>query len=234
MAWVAGVDGCPAGWFRAARERQSGRLHFSVIRDVADLLATSPRPAHLAIDMPIGLPERGPRPCDAEARRRIGPRRSSVFPAPVRGALGASSQSEATALTRAIDGRGVGAQAYRLVPKIRALDGLLSQSAEARRRIREAHPELSFWAWNGERPMRDSKRTPRGLRARRALVESWLGEGILERARGDARKRDLADDDILDAIACLWTAERIAAGVARSVPEGGDRDGRGLPMEMVY
>ena len=40
----------------------------------------------LAIDIPIGIPEAGARPADREARALLGPRRNSVFPAPVRAA----------------------------------------------------------------------------------------------------------------------------------------------------
>jgi predicted RNase H-like nuclease len=43
------------------------------------------------IDIPIGLTASGPRSCDLEARRLLGPRRSSVFPAPAREVLRAWS-----------------------------------------------------------------------------------------------------------------------------------------------
>jgi hypothetical protein len=44
---------------------------------------------------------------------------------------------------------------------------------------------------------------------------------------------EVADDDILDAFAALWTAERIAPGEAVTLPEVPPRDRHGLPMEMV-
>jgi len=44
----------------------------------------------VAVDMPIGLRAAGPRPCDAEARRLLGPRRSSVLPTPARVVLDAA------------------------------------------------------------------------------------------------------------------------------------------------
>ena len=40
--------------------------------------------------------------------------------------------------------------------------------------------------------------------------------------------------DILDAFAALWTAERIAAGRARTLPEQPPMDDTGLPMRIVY
>ena len=45
---------------------------------------------------------------------------------------------------------------------------------------------------------------------------------------------DVADDDVLDAIACLWTALRIAEGIAETLPENPPKDPEGLPMQIVY
>jgi predicted RNase H-like nuclease len=44
----------------------------------------------------------------------------------------------------------------------------------------------------------------------------------------------VADDDILDAFAALWTAERITSGVAVTLPENKPLDSTGLPMRIVY
>ncbi len=235
MAWIAGADGCPRGWFRAARSLESGELRFDAVESASELLSRAPTPRVLAIDIPIGLTESGPRECDREARLALGrPRASSVFPAPLRCALGASSHAEASALTQARDGRRVSAQAWWIFPKIREVDVLLRASLRARRRIREVHPEVSFWAWTGGRPMAHAKRTPAGRRARLALVEGWLGRGVLSRARGCHPKQHVADDDILDAIAALWTASRIEAGESATLPGSPPKDSAGLPMRIVY
>jgi predicted RNase H-like nuclease len=61
-----------------------------------------------------------------------------------------------------------------------------------------------------------------------------LGAGVRERARGNYLKGQVADDDILDAIAALRAATRIAAGEAGTIPGEPPRDSTGLPMEMVY
>ena len=45
MTWLAGVDGCPAGWFRACRETETGELRFDLLRDVRALTEADPRPA---------------------------------------------------------------------------------------------------------------------------------------------------------------------------------------------
>jgi len=74
MTWLAGVDGCHRGWFRIAREPASAELVFQLIEDTAQLVATPPVPQVVALDIPIGLPDKGPRECDGLARRRLGPR----------------------------------------------------------------------------------------------------------------------------------------------------------------
>lgn len=161
-------------------------------------------------------------------------RTSSVFPAPVRPALRAETRIEASEITKACDGRLVGTQAFALYKKIREVDELLEKSGEARARVREIHPEVCFWAWNGGAPMRHSKKKLPGRCERLALAESWLGEGVLAKARAGHARGDVADDDILDAIAALWTATRITEGRARTLPEIPPVDATGLRMEIVY
>ena len=213
-------------------------LRFDLLDCPTQIWGAAPRPRVVAIDMPIGLPPRGARECDRAARALLGPRRSSVFPAPLRAALAASDRAEASRITQAIDGRGVGAQAFGIYRKIRALDEALRDALPPDVTVREAHPELCFRAWNGGAPMAHSKRTPEGLAERRRCVARWLGEGLLDRARaagsdGPHRKKDLADDDILDAAATLWTAHRMADGRAQRVPDPPPLDDCGLPMEIV-
>ena len=43
----------------------------------------------------------------------------------------------------------------------------------------------------------------------------------------------VADDDILDAFAALWTAERIYNAEAGSLPELSSLDSKGIPMRMM-
>ena len=234
MQWLAGVDGCRKGWFRVCRETMSGDLIFDVLETVTDLVKHPPGPTVVALDMPIGLPASGSRECDVAARACLGPRRNSVFPAPIRPAVIASSREEASEITASLDGRQVSAQAWGIYRKIRGVDEALAASSEARAAIREVHPEVSFWAWNGHRPMNTAKRKVEGLMERLAMVEAWLGKGVLERARGDHSKLDLADDDIVDAIAGLWTAHRIAEGTAETLPASPPRDETGLSMEIVF
>lgn len=235
MQWIAGVDGCPAGWFRVSRETESGRLEFQLLQDATSLLDTEPCPTIMAIDMPIGLPENGPRLCDREARRYLGrPRASSVFPAPLRAALSAESHHEASRIATSINGKGVPVQAWGIYRKVREVDELMRSNQRARGVIREVHPEICFWAWAGRSPMANNKSKAPGRTERLALVEDWLGSDILQRARGGLSRRQLADDDILDACAALWTANRILGGIAETLPTSPPFDAFQLPMQMVF
>jgi predicted RNase H-like nuclease len=81
--------------------------------------------------------------------------------------------------------------------------------------------------------MPHAKKHPLGRAARLALVDGCFGDAYLE-VRRRYRKADVADDDILDAFAALWTAERIVRSEAATLPEHPPRDAHGLPMEIVY
>src|SRR5262245_14690664 len=98
--WVAGVDGCRAGWFVAMRDVRTGAMHFRIVANSGALLELEPSTEVLGIDIPIGLPDAGRRDCDALARERLGwPRRNSVFPAPIRPALAARTREQASRIT---------------------------------------------------------------------------------------------------------------------------------------
>jgi predicted RNase H-like nuclease len=44
----------------------------------------------------------------------------------------------------------------------------------------------------------------------------------------------VAADDIADAFAALWTANRLFAGIAQRLPSHAIRDSHGLPMHIWY
>src|SRR5580658_3991596 len=109
-AAVAGLDGCRGGWVMVRAPLDAGPG--SSVEVVVDLevVVSALEAGDLAvagIDIPIGLPEAGPRPCDGDARSMLGPRRSSVFPAPLRGLLGATAYDDAAARCRALSGKGL-------------------------------------------------------------------------------------------------------------------------------
>ena len=224
-----GVDGCRAGWLvvRGRLGPDGGWRDLSWSLEVEAVAFVDW--GLVAIDMPIGLSAEGPRRCDQLARSLLGPRRSSVFPAPVRQALAARSYAEACALSQAACGRKLSQQAYNLMGKIRQLDQLLLQEPDRIARVYEVHPELAFAQWNGGVPMAQAKKTAAGAAQRQALVEASFPALVAEIAAAVPRSQ-LAIDDIRDALACLWSARRIALGEALEL--GGESDERGLWMRI--
>jgi predicted RNase H-like nuclease len=140
--FVAGVDGCRAGWIAFKVDVPS--LDTSV--DVVDLpKLLSRRPVDLfcaAIDIPIGLLDYS-RACDKAARKLLGqPRGTSVFAAPCRAAVSATTHASASQINREKTGRGLSQQAFGIVPKIKQVDDAIR--AEFQRWVLEVHPEFAF------------------------------------------------------------------------------------------
>jgi len=229
---AAGVDGCRSGWICLSRAG-GGPVEVRCVATAAGLFAVAPRPDVFAIDIPIGLTETGARRCDEEARALLGPRRTSVFPAPIRAVLEARDLAEGRAISRKVQGKSISSQLWSIVPKIREVDALLRADPSARRCVREVHPEVSFAAWNGK-PMQHPKKSAAGRAERRALVDGYFGGDAFDAVRRQLRVRDVAHDDVLDAFAALWTAERILRGEARTVPAEPPVDAVGQRMEIVF
>jgi predicted RNase H-like nuclease len=183
--------------------------------------------AAVAVDIPIGLAARDPRVCDREARRRLGPRRGSVFPAPVRAVLDATSYAHACAVSREHCGKAVSKQLYNILGKIRDVDDVVSPRLQAQ--LFEACPELSFALMNDGAPMRHTKRTQDGRAERVAVLRAGLGIDVTPLV--DRPPSGAARDDVLDALALAWTARRGLAGTCLRL--GGDVDDRGLRMQVV-
>jgi predicted RNase H-like nuclease len=229
---LAGVDGCRAGWLCVIAPGEGRPLTALVTVSLGVLLHDLPRGSLIAVDVPIGLADRGARRCDVEARCCLGPGRgSSVFPAPLRGVLSASSYEEACRRCDAVDGRRMSRQAFGLLGKVREVDALMAERPALQSRVRECHPEVSFCAW-AARPLRHGKKTRSGQAERAALIDAeWPGErGRLAALLGRGGFRL---DDLHDAFAALWTARRIRDDVARTLPSRPERDGCGLAMEIV-
>ncbi|MBM3689149.1 MAG: DUF429 domain-containing protein [Actinobacteria bacterium] len=218
MAAVAGVDGRRGGWVIAVVNTTTVPRLESV-EFVAPLApALTDDLAVIAIDMPIGLPDHAPRACDVAARKLLRPHGSRVFPAPPRTAL-AHPDDYAAACEAALSasGRSLSRQTWNLLRAIAEVDTLADDP-----RIVECHPEIAFALMNGQ-PIDERKKTPAGREARLDLLRRWLP--------------DLADptygDDGLDAIACAWSAARIASGDALALPHGEvPRDAVGRPMRI--
>jgi predicted RNase H-like nuclease len=221
---IRGVDGCSGGWLVIWSNDAGDGLESRVFADASTLFQQTAQIT--AIDIPVGLPSTGARKCDVAARRILGRRRSSVFPAPVRGVLSASSFEIACNISLQLSGKKLSKQTYAILPRIADVDRCLREDVRLIETVREVHPEVCFTVWNENRPMKYPKLSGFGFVERLRLVDKrWPGSA--ERIREAHPNSVVSDDDILDAFAALWTALRIRVdGAVRIGPaEGQDEAG---------
>ena len=239
--WVAGVDGCRAGWIAVLMRVDDPSAHRIVTAPTFEAIADAPeQPAVIAVDMPVGLPDRtegSGRLPEQLIRPLLGERQSSVFAIPSRRAVEAIDYAHACAIAAATSdpSRKVSRQGFAIFPKIREIDALLRARPDLVPRVYEVHPELAFWALNGNRALGQPKKvkgTPYGpgMALRRALLKQ---AGPLPGTLIDAPPpRGAAQDDLLDALAGLTVALDLARGGGQSFPDPPGRDAHGLPVAI--
>jgi len=240
--YVAGVDGCPAGWIAVTHPfDQPEQATWHIFERFDQLLADTKGFAAIAVDMPIGLPtiaNAGGRLADRQARAVLGARQSSVFAVPARAAIACRDYRDAcnAALAHSDPPRKVAKQTFNLFPKIREIDAEMTPARQGH--IVECHPEVAFWAMNANESLSEPKKVKSqpygpGLALRRKLLTAnGYAAAFLENL--DCPRRIAAADDFLDACATAWTANRLAAGSASRFPAIAELDNRGLRMEIVY
>jgi predicted RNase H-like nuclease len=229
MPVVAGVDSCPGGWLAVIvtfYEEVVAEEHILLgnFKELSELVTP---PSYIAVDIPIGLlgePVQGGRECDRVARKILGrPRSSSVFSPPVRPSLDCRTFEEARDY-------GLNLQSFGILPKVRELDQFMTPDLQSR--IREAHPEVSFFTLAGLAPAKAGKKKIEGRDERSALLKQFyfqVEEGLERFPMSKATA-----DDILDAYACAWTAMRLFRGEAGCIPDDPQRDEKGLQMAIWY
>jgi predicted RNase H-like nuclease len=210
--FVAGADGCRAGWVSFKVALSSLTTSVEVV-DPSNILRNRPSDlACIGIDIPIGLLD-GSRPCDKAARKLLGqPRGTSVFAAPCRAALSAKNHAEASEVNRQRTTRGLSQQAWGIVPKIKQVDDAITPDCQ--QWAFEVHPEVCFWALNQRRPMTHNKKTKDGAIERIAVLRPVFPD--IERHLANRPPR-VGTDDLLDAAAAAWSALRLHRGEAGCV-----------------
>jgi len=231
-----GVDACKKGWF-AVTLIDNTSWKVNIFTNISSLWNQCKDSRLILIDIPIGLRDSGSneRSCDKPARRLLGRKRgSSVFPVPCRVAIYANV-TEASDINKRLTDRRLSKQVLGIIPKIKEVDELLSADMTARSRIREIHPEICFWALNGKESMTFSKKDERGIQERKEVLISvypYCGD-IFNYAEREYLRKEVARDDILDALVAAVTASKEKQGLS-TIPENPVFDSKGLPMEMVY
>jgi predicted RNase H-like nuclease len=243
---VAGVDACRGGWVAVTLHAAAGPEvtladtagpEATVRADAAGSAVTVRADASLAallapwldqggvvagIDMPLGLLEKGWREADRAARRLLGPRRSSVFAIPPRAVWAEASYPLANERCRELTGQGFSIQAWGLRARLLEANHYRERCGHP---LYEVHPELAFAALAGQ-PLAHSKHTPAGRDLRRQLLSR---AGIEIPAVTPALM-----EDVLDAAAVAWSARRVAAGRAVTVPAEPQRDRADREIAIRY
>ncbi|MFJ8197347.1 DUF429 domain-containing protein [Streptomyces sp. NPDC096152] len=223
---VLGVDACgKQGWvgIRLTDGACAGSL---VDLRLEKLIERAAEVDAVAVDMPLGLVEKGWRAADLAARALLGVRRSSVFPAAPRVAWEEQHYRAAAGRCQELTGNRLSRQAWALRPKL--LEARACWLADER--IHEVHPEVSFYALADGVPLPYAKKTWRGQNLRRSLLAA--AGLVLPDELGEADR--IAVDDVLDAAAAAWSANRIALGTANRVPEVSEPDAEGRLVEIRY
>jgi predicted RNase H-like nuclease len=207
---VVGVDGTKGGWVAIALA--AGRFAGDfVLRPIETDFAELADAHSIGVDIPIGF---GPRQADAAARGFLSGAASTVFTTPPRELLEMPFGP----------GLGVSAQSHSLGARILHVTRLAREDS----RFREVHPEVSFRAMNGGRPLDHRKKSAAGALKRAELLRR---EGIELDDLTEAGSAPL--DDVLDAAAVAWSAHRILAGTARSLPDPPE-ELDGYPVAVWY
>ncbi len=209
---VLGVDGCKGGWVGVVLDGRDASACFgATIAALVSAAESAGAVEVVAIDIPIGLSDTGRRQADVQAARAIGLRRSSVFMTPIRRALEAADHATASRIHREVVGVGISQQAYALRVKILEVDAWVRTE---KHRVVEVHPEVSF-ARMAEKFLDHRKATWAGVEQRRELLAA---EGIALTGDLGLAGKMAGVDDVLDAAAAAWSARRVAAGTAASLP----------------
>lgn len=221
---VGAVTPCPGGWLVA-----SAKLHgvtFSpedarVLTKFAEVFEERPQFEVTVVNAPIGYPDEneGLRSCDRMARALLRRRGMTVRNIPMRSTVESGIAREDERLD---------AVTLTLLPRYAEVAAEMLPYRQ--RSVYEAHPELSFYVLNGDKPLTRAKHSPSGEIERRVLLERRV-PGI---------KRVLATEipgvsnaHLYDVAAMLWTARRAFAKAAVRLPQDPEWDSEGLRKEIV-
>ena len=205
-AWLAGVDGCPAGWIAASARAGRGEVRVRVVPHFADVLAAPEAPAidrGRYSDRAAGA--RRPWRARGRARGAAAPRRAAIL-----GVLGAVAGRAGCARTIAMPA------GSRSRPRSRRARFRSSCSCWRRRsarwmhacapmprsraRVFEVHPEVAFWRLNGELRADEPKKVKGRATSRASHCAATVLVSGPSGGRGNgAAAKGAGPDDVLSA-----------------------------------
>jgi len=177
--------------------------------------------------MPVVLSDFIPREADQLARKLLSKKASSVFTAPTPEMLEQPNYERASYVSKRLFGKSMSLQSWYLFPKIKDVQTIIH---DAHISLYEIHPELSFRAMNHEEVILESKKSKEGFEIRNALLRRHFESFDFESIRNLYPRKDVMDNDILDAMAVLWSTKRIQANEASFLPKIPEKPN----MQIVY
>ncbi len=228
---LGGVVPCPGGWLILPARLAGVTVIVEdamVVKTLYEVLDFKPKFEAAAIWAPVGFSDEptGPfRQCDAEAQEMIGwPRLVAVRPTPSRAALRAPTREDAVRL-----------EPWLTKDDLRRFRWIREAETEFQpfhqRNWFAAHPDLSFYVLNGDRPVTSSPYQEDGLIERIHLIRSKL-PGV-EEAVTRTPPAGAGQVHLLQAAGLLWTARRAAGRAINRLPVDPTWDSTGLRMELV-
>jgi len=219
---VAGIDRWRKGWVIALDGPTQTTL--TEVATISEALDATGDALVVALDMPLSLPVSGRRNAEEVLKAELGAAGRSIFYSPTETALACCDRASADAANRAAGGGGISAQSWGLAGSIREARAALA-THPAQSSWWETHPESSFAAMQPDQTLA-SKRSAAGVSERLKLLTGPFGDvlSIIERDRPSA-----PIDDVLDSLAALWSARRIATDEA-TLYGPAERDPQGFPL----
>ena len=226
-----GVDGCKEGWIAVILDY--GKLKINRYKDITALVEDYPSFDAFLIDMVIGLRDnsRQMRP-EADARRELGSRFSTVFPVPCRQAVYAMDEEEQKQINKDVLGKSMAKQSVAIIPKIRELDEFFKDHPNYKNRILESHPEVCFSRLKGS-PIVTRKKEYSGMAERINILSDYVSDISLSDIMDRAKELRCNTDDVIDALCLAVTAALKVHNLSETIPEEPKIDKCGLYMMMT-
>jgi len=213
-----GLDGVPGAWVAVYLAAYEQYFDYGLLDR---LLAVSYERA--MIDVPIGLPQRGYRTCDVEARERV---KSRVF-------LGArwkvwefETYKQANESYWRDGDHGISMQLWCIRDKLKEVNELITPQLQSR--LMESHPELVFWRLSGGKRLKN-KKSHEGRSQRIGLLK-LNGFDKIDKWLGLRHGTNIGRDDLIDACACALAAR----DSVERFPDRSPPNARGIRMEIWY
>lgn len=221
MGTYIGIDGYRGGWV-AAYIGETGGQRFDYSSDLQELI--SGPYVRAMIDLPVGLPDRGYRQCDLEARELVG---SRVFLGARWGVWQFKCYQDANAYYWRAGDKGISQQLWCIRDKLKEVNEWMTPDRQIK--LLETHPELVFKRLAGGDL--DNKKSETGRQQRLKIL---LAHGVkeIEHWLEVRQGTGIARDDMIDACVCALAARDSKNRLPRTKKSPTDR--RGIHMEIWY